>query len=124
IGLCFFGNTPKAVASPAPNPYTVTLTNPATGLVTFHKPQSYQIISPGVDGRFGVGGQFDQSSTSAAAIDPLPIDASTTQISGHNSPVTFFSNSFQSESSAHGGDPSVRRSERDNLTNFKSGPLQ
>jgi general secretion pathway protein G len=44
--------------SPAPNPYTSSLTQPPTGAVTYLSPQSFQIISPGSDAMYGGGGQY------------------------------------------------------------------
>ncbi len=79
------GNTPIGLqfqhagtdyTSPAPNPYTTTTSiAPTTGTVSFQKPQSFQIISSGLDGLYGVGGQYVPStaSTSSATI-ALPYD--------------------------------------------------
>jgi general secretion pathway protein G len=92
--------------SPAPNPYTTTLTanNPGgalpSGTVGYQKPQSYQIISPGADGLYGVGGQYQPPSSSASI--PLP---------------------FDSANVINTTDSNVRTREYDNLTNFKAGTL-
>jgi general secretion pathway protein G len=92
--------------SPAPNPYTTTLTanNPPgalpSGTVGYQKPQSYQIISPGADGLYGVGGQYQPPASSASV--SLPVD---------------------SANLVNTNDTNVRTSEYDNLTNFKSGTL-
>jgi len=95
--------------SPAPNPYTTTTSvAPNTGTVSFQKAQSFQIISAGVDGLYGVGGQFIPSTASAStASNSLPLDL-----------VNTFSGSVQTS------DATIRLRERDNLTNFKSGTLQ
>ena len=59
----------------APNPYTSTLT--ARFPITFQSPQSFQIISSGLDGLYGVGGQYVTSSTSSAVV-ALPVDTTHT----------------------------------------------
>lgn len=86
--------------SPAPNPYTNgpslkegTTTNPE-----YMNKNTFQIISAGFDGQFGVGGAFQSTGT-----DPLPFAAT--------------------QASPTGLSPSVRDRERDNLTNFKGGRL-
>ena len=98
--------TPVVIASPGPNPYTSTFTAPtpnATHLtVTFQKPQTFQLISSGADGLYGVGGQYVPPTQSSSA-QQLPVD-------GHNVVNTT--------------DGSVRQREYDNLTNFKQGTLQ
>jgi prepilin-type N-terminal cleavage/methylation domain-containing protein len=117
------GNSPIGLnfanaASYAPNPYTTTQTvGTTTGIVTFQSPQTFQIISSGVDGLYGVGGQYLQSpSTSASEV--LPFDSRLIS----NIPVTFYGSipaaSGQEESA------NVRYVERDNVTNFKSGKLE
>ena len=115
IGLGFqtsFG-TYKALnfcSSFAPNPYTSTLSvgNP----VTFQKAQSFQIISSGIDGLYGVGGQFNSNTTSASTV-PLPLD-----------PTNTFSGSTMGKTLTADTDPTLRLREGDNLTNFKTGSLQ
>ena len=89
--------------SPAPNPYTSTFTvlGPGTPAVTFLNPQSFQIISSGVDGTYGVGGQYSPDSSEA-----LPYDAT-------NNP--YLQNTIGN---------SIRVSERDNVTNFHNGKLE
>ena len=90
----------KAV-SPLPNPYTSTSAADfvAVSGPTFLKANSFQIISAGRDGQYGVGGRYDPASNStkfevdAANISP---SASATQLRGF---------------------------ENDNLTNFASGKL-
>src|SRR5262249_21138606 len=47
--------------SPSPNPYTSTTTAPTSGTITYQNPQSFQIISSGLDGQYGVGGQYLQA---------------------------------------------------------------
>ena len=50
----------RTTTSPLPNPYTSSVLVPTNGAATFHKPQSYQIISAGRDRQYGGGGQFTQ----------------------------------------------------------------
>jgi hypothetical protein len=114
VGLAFSGG----VLSFTPNPYTVTqTTNTTSGAATFQSPQSFQIISSGVDGLYGVGGQYVQNPSSSAS-EPLPFDSGT--VGNTATPVTFYGIPPKITQE----DPSVRKSERDNLTNFKSGTLQ
>jgi prepilin-type N-terminal cleavage/methylation domain-containing protein len=54
-------NATNLAASAPPNPYTSTSTAPTTGSVAFQKPQSFQIISAGADGEYGIGGLFSPS---------------------------------------------------------------
>jgi len=107
IGLQFqYGATP--FTSPAPNPYTSTLTVTTTGTVTFQNSQTFQIFSPGIDGLYGVGGQYvPPSASTASSSTALPFDKN---------------NTFSGASLT--ADTSIRQRERDNLTNFKSGTLQ
>jgi general secretion pathway protein G len=90
--------TPSIAYSPSPNPYTTN--SPVSQPVTYQSPQTFQIISSGRDGRYGLGGLYDNSST---ATQPLPLpdlaDTNTT-------------------------DANVRNFEHDNLTNFNNGRLQ
>ncbi len=81
-------------SSPAPNPYTTTLTGGRCGWLA---PQTFQILSAGGDGLYGVGGQY------ATTGESLPFDAAAAV------PAT---------------DPTLRVRERDNLTNFHGGKLQ
>jgi len=53
------GYNPVEFPSGSFSPYRVTATGP------FYKPQTCQIISPGVDGLYGSGGAFDPNSTAA-----------------------------------------------------------
>lgn len=98
--LTFPNSTPPETDSPTPNPYT---TGPAfgTGLqgaVAFHNPQSFQIISPGADGMYGLGGTYNPSAAQGSAL-PAPAKTNST-------------------------DTNVRTIENDNLTNFHNGTLQ
>ena len=94
--------------SPSPNPYTSTATAAtSSGTVTYQTPQTFQIISAGADGQYGVGGQYvppSQSSTNALPFDPV--------------------HTYNGGTSAAETDSSIRRREADNMTNFKSGTLQ
>ncbi len=70
--------------SPAPNPYTSTLTAGTTsGTITYQKPQTFQIISPGIDGLYGVGGQY-VSDVPVGHGRPLPFDSTHTTNSRHD----------------------------------------
>jgi hypothetical protein len=95
--------------SVSPNPYTTSLTNnTTTGTVTFQNAQTFQILSSGADGLYGVGGQYISSSqTTSSASTALPFDVNNTFAGG-----------------AGTKDASIRQRENDNLTNFKSGTLQ
>ncbi len=69
----------NAAISPAPNPYTSALTaatNSAGSLLptTYLNPQSFQIISSGADGLYGVGGQYLSNVTG----ESLPYDSRAT----------------------------------------------
>jgi len=103
VGYNIYGSTttsPYTAVSPSPNPYTSTLTaGTSSGTVTYQKPQTFQIISSGADGFYGVGGQYQALTTSATV--PLPYDANNTSTT----------------------DGSIRQREYDNLSNFKSGTL-
>jgi len=104
--------------SPIPNPYTNSPTvNAATGTVTFQKAQSYQIISAGLDGQYGVGGQYVPPTAGAStASNPLPYDLANTG-AGAGPPAS-------APAQAELPSPAIRLRENDNLTNFKSGTLQ
>jgi general secretion pathway protein G len=101
--------------SPPPNPYTVSLTNldpnnTVTGVVAtvvYHRPQSFQVISPGADALYGPGGVFTPNGATV-----LPVVVSTPQ-----GPVP-------DANYKPPGDPSIRLRENDNLTNFQNGRLQ
>ncbi len=105
-----YGTTPVSAGngtvyqsvSPSPNPYTSTTTAGTTsGTVSYQTPQTFQIISSGGDGLYGVGGQYVSSTQSAS--QPLPLDANHTK---------------------NTADGSIRSRENDNITNFKAGRLQ
>jgi general secretion pathway protein G len=83
-----------ATQSPAPNPYTTSLT---VGTVVYQNPQSFQIISPGADSFYGPGGQYLPEATPT-----VPVDLTNTSPS----------------------EGPVRDYEFDNLTNFHNGRLQ
>jgi prepilin-type N-terminal cleavage/methylation domain-containing protein len=92
------GNTARQSVSPAPNPYTTSLA--ATGTTTaWHKASSYQIISAGADGLYGLGGQYLEGKP-----QPLPVELGATKVSPN--------------------DPEIREVEADNITNFASGTLR
>ncbi len=102
---------PTPAVAPAPNPYTNNLTAQITNgvslPVTYLNPQSFQIISSGLDGLYGVGGQYAPNAAVA-----LPLDTS----SGitPNPPPPFPYNTT---------DTSIRYRERDNITNIHNGRL-
>jgi general secretion pathway protein G len=103
------GITNRLVLSWGPNPYTSTLnvTNAVTQQpAAFLNPQSYQIISAGVDRRFGVGGLYDPDSNTLKLPQPVtdtlaPLD--TVDVTGNRLDRL--------------------AAERDNLTNFATGKL-
>ncbi len=115
IGLSFLYSG-ATDSSYSPNPYTTTLTSATTtGTVTFENSQTFQIFSSGLDGLYGVGGQYVSSSqATSTASTPLPWDKS-----GHGGIFTTFANTPATQAEG-----SVRQREGDNLTNFKSGTLQ
>lgn len=66
-----FALVTRLVTSPGPNPYTDGAPDPTNGkLARWHRSTSFQLISPGVDGRFGPGGQYDPTD---AAVTSLPV---------------------------------------------------
>ncbi len=97
-------------SSYAPNPYTSTLTD--TAPVAFQSPQSFQIISSGIDGLYGVGGQYI-SSTSSSATNQLPLDVN-----------NMFWGPTSGKTLSPETDQTIRKREQDNLTNFKPGSLE
>jgi prepilin-type N-terminal cleavage/methylation domain-containing protein len=115
IGLTFHvtfpvpvgGTTTNISVSPAPNPYTSALTAPYNGTIplatTYFNPQTFQIISSGVDGLYGVGGQYTPNATG----ETLPLDPN-------------LSNYVPSPLA----DNTIRVRERDNITNFHNGKLE
>jgi general secretion pathway protein G len=117
IGLSFLTAFPiytsKAVTicdSYAPNPYTST--SSAVLPVTYQNPQTFQIISSGFDGLYGVGGQYTSNPTIGSTVT-VPYDATYT-----------FYGATNGSSVSGDTDKTLRYREQDNLTNFKSGPLQ
>ncbi len=100
------GTAPFVTGSPSPNPYTSGFPAGSISNVTYQNSQSFQIVSAGVDGVFGVGGYYNSSAPGGSAL--LRED------SGVGSSNTL-SNST---------DPSLRTLERDNLTNFHNGKLE
>ncbi len=94
IALSFASPGVPTTQSPAPNPYTSTM--PTGGIATvYQRPQTFQIISPGADAFYGVGGQY---------VEGQP---------------------FASENAmTNSADPQLRVIENDNLTNFHNGKLQ
>jgi general secretion pathway protein G len=94
--------------SPPPNPYTSSVTVPTTTLnvntpVAYQTPQTFQIISAGVDGSYGVGGSYQPGQGTPLPLDPL----------FYSSPPGPYSSS----------DASQRTLERDNVCNFHNGRL-
>jgi prepilin-type N-terminal cleavage/methylation domain-containing protein len=83
--------------SPPPNPYSNSPTATGTSPVIWQNPQSFQIISAGADGQYGIGGIYTPSSDEA-----LPVDSTNT------TPST---------------DATLRQREKDNLTSFATGKL-
>jgi general secretion pathway protein G len=103
------------VSSSSPNPYTGSTPVPlnssgapdttsgnALRPIIWINPQSFQIISPGRDRLYGIGGQYAQGQS-------IPLPYSTTV----NSALT-----------GNGYDNGIRIREQDNLTNFAPGGLQ
>ncbi len=102
--LGFSATSPVISISPVPNPYTTGLSVPnkaSNQSPTYINAQSFQIISPGNDGAYGIGGMYAASSP------------------GGSPELTVLQNGFSNSS-----DASVRNLEADNLTNFHSGKLQ
>ena len=101
------GTITNTSVSPAPNPYTSALTAPFNGTIplatTYFNPQTFQIISSGIDGLYGVGGQYTPNVTGEA----LPLDPN-------------LSNYVPSPLA----DNTIRVRERDNITNFHNGKLE
>lgn len=98
------GSSQTVGVSPPPNPYTLTPTFSGTsGTVTYHKPQTFQIISPGADQLYGLGGQYVPDAT---AVLPVNAAAITPTSSGSSTPGN-----------------NIRQSERDNVGNFHGSRL-
>jgi general secretion pathway protein G len=102
-GLTYFASAVSggSTISPSPNPYTSGapyVTTPTTSTtVNYINPQTFQIISPGIDGMYGLGGAYTAST------------------SGTTSPL------LDESGIGNTGDRSI---EGDNLTNFHNGRLQ
>ena len=97
------GNDVRLAISPAPNPYSSSAAHQNADetlvpTVAWHKPNSFQLISPGADGLYGLGGQYDPNKSVK-----LPAEAGT--------------------ANTNDTDPGLRDVERDNIGNFASGPL-
>ena len=104
VGFTIPGATPANLcSSPAPNPYTNTLTVPTGGATGFLNAQTFQIISSGLDGLYGVGGQYTPDSTIT-----VPLDSTAGVYTNTTTPP----------------DNSLRYRERDNLSNFHNGKLE
>jgi prepilin-type N-terminal cleavage/methylation domain-containing protein len=104
--------SPPITQSPSPNPYT---SGPPTGTkavfsVSYQNNQSFQIISPGLDGIYGVGGWYDPTQSA-----PLIAEDQTSVLQTNLGTTIILSNSK---------DASLRVPEKDNLTNFHNGRLE
>lgn len=96
------GAITSVINSPSPNPYTAGEPVPnAAGTLpaTFQRANTFQIVSAGTNGLYGIGGRFDASATASHV--PLNDAANATPNS----------------------DPGMRQVEGDNLSNFTSGRL-
>ena len=71
-------------------------------LIIWINPTTFQIISPGVDGMYGIGGAYTPTATTALPYPSLQPSGSATNSS----------------------DTGVRNMEGDNLTSFHNGTLQ
>lgn len=88
--------TNVCLSSP-PNPYTASVALPTTGGTTvFQSPNTFQIISSGLDGNYGLGGQWSNQGGNTLPFEP------------------------NADNSA---DDAVRKPEIDNLSNFSAGKL-
>lgn len=97
----------REAISPGPNPYTTSLANTGT-TVAWHKPQSFQLISAGGDGLYGLGGQYVQEK--AERLNP---ELKLGTVENTNDPLADEPNAPYE----------IREVERDNLTNFANGML-
>ena len=103
-------NTPNRVAvSAPPSPYTNG--DPLANPVAYQNPQTFQLISAGRDGLWGLGGGYDGSSPGAR----LPI------YSGDATHVFTLSGGSLTANAIDATTMRVR--ERDNITNFAGGRL-
>ena len=112
----------------APNPYlpdTPVAVNSTSGAFdstnlrprVWINPNTFQIISSGDDGKFGIGGQYLAQSTASR----LPF-INATAVSGPYSNETY--DSITGVTKETNIDPNVRQLERDNITNFSGGRLE
>ncbi|MHC5541378.1 hypothetical protein ACYOEI_24420 [Singulisphaera rosea] len=122
------GPSSSTFGSYPPNPYMVDCPVPTTSAGaydssitkprTFINPTGFQIISPGADRLYGIGGQYIAN----AAGEKLPfMDIGTGS--------SYTANSFQTEQANATVtkltlSPGVRQSEQDNLSNFNQGRLE
>ena len=83
----------NAASSTAPNPYTTG--DPTNAKAGWINPQTFQLLSAGVDGQWGLGGGYEPNSTTR-----LP--------------------AYASDSAAI---PALRKRESDNISNFANGKL-
>lgn len=91
------GTMSRVANSTTPNPYTTSLPNGPT-TTTYHKGQSYQLISAGADGLYGLGGIYEPEARTR-----LPLDGGT---------------------NVSTSDSNIRFRERDNLVNFANGTME
>ena len=71
--------SPFAAVSYSPNPYTSSLTaGTPSGMPTYQSPQTFQIISSGIDGLYGVGGQYSPGTATIVASTTLPLQSNMT----------------------------------------------
>jgi general secretion pathway protein G len=128
-----FATRPDLVASPSPNPYTNSCPVPtlATGHVdtsttdgignrprAWQNANSFQIVSPGIDGLYGIGGQFNTKSPSGA----LPfIQATGSTYTADTYQTQEANTDFTGGTALSSG---IRLRENDNVTNFSQGRLQ
>lgn len=100
---------PTPALSPAPNPYTSVSSAAYNGSTyvstTFLNPQSFQIISSGLDGTYGLGGQYLPDASESLPYDTTPVPGGGPYI---NNPLG----------------AGIRIFERDNVTNFHNGKLE
>jgi general secretion pathway protein G len=114
VGNSSNGTNSSVAVSASPNPYCTTSSVGAStsaalgGSVSFQNPNSFQILSAGGDGFFGVGGIVNTNATPSLAPDSGVYP---------NSPGT-------SGGVYDSTDPTLRVTEQDNLSNFTRGVLQ
>ena len=77
-------------------------------MTTYLNPQTFQIISSGIDGQYGVGGQYSPDNTA----ESLPLDPNASFPKGVYFPYV------------NTQDSGIRTRERDNVTNFHNGKLE